>query len=1094
MGQAIVQDAALAAVLVPDPLISAATLVAPGSAPEDSDLTLGAPTAGEPVWRPELASLAGTHGTAAGALGVRGPDLRLIAAGPQTADLRVRVTRAGLPGGGLEVAVGVRDVDATSAPPVADGWRWHGGSQPHIIEEVAAGVVLDKGINGRRNLAMVEADDGHVVVLTANSSLKARRYDPATLDWSGAAVAVADPAQAMGQDTATPKTRADVCAILRLPSGRLLAGAYVENTDYDGEISTYWSDDHGQSWRSASLGAVDVALAAGRTVTGLELAYDPQTDAVLALLSAAYTDGDDTVPGWVQYASGDLGATLDFVEDWADGDTGSLNAPGHPSVVPDPVGGGLVVLYGVSTGVGAAVRQRRLASPYLPLRQAVEELLVAVATASRPADIVAFADPAGALWVAWTPSTTGVTGLLRSDDGALTWAALATPLLAPGAGAIDRLHACPLRGRRGSGVVWALTDTAETERAPQRMLLVHAGGWQQLLQPRVAGGYPYELRGWSATWLPYGYPTNLGWTAASGPGTLATVGTWGLTLSGAGHSFSQALGGSSLGGAIAHAELTVSGGPVDSRGVHLRLVRGSQAVEARIGPSAVVLHDTHAAADLGSLAVTLGTGRWHLRLALRDARAALYLRAAAGGAWRLVAAGALTVGSPASDLIGWGHGPGGNPSSVWHRVSVCEDAGWGSHTGHTDSPASGTLLAAAPDSLHGAPVPSAAASAAGLALHLPGGTRLTATGGPGVRGETWQVDQADLYGAPHLHTRSPAQTCRLAVDGVEQRIVWEPQGGYPHHPGGVGVGVAVLHTNLRSLLLEGWDGSAWVEVAELDLALSGLAYTRDGDTIRAAVGGTARGQLHPLDLEGATIQLEEGCLRRVARATSGTWAAGQSATATLQLEGLDGTEPTSGTALLWLRSGAAVAFGAVTSFSRWSLRIPAQSTVDGFAELGRVVVGAVLPWGARYSHGRVTTTTPQVSVVELPGLRLGRRLSRPARQVQVQWAEGVPTRGHQTAPDYQAAGGVPLVCAGDLSLVEVLQHTHGEGVEQLVYLPRLERDPAASAVEVVQVRGRDWAILASLTGAPTVEDVDGEELRRGVIRVAGLELVEEPSP
>jgi hypothetical protein len=443
-------------------------------------------------------------------------------------------------------------------------------------------------------------------------------------------------------------------------------------------------------------------------------------------------------------------------------------------------------------------------------------------------------------------------------------------------------------------------------------------------------------------------------------------------------------------------------------------------------------------------------------------------------------------------VVGWGHGSGGNPSSTWHRVSVAEDAGWGSHTGHTDSPAAGTLLEAAPDSLQGGAVPSAAASAAGLALCLPGGLRLTATGGPGLRGETWDVPLGDHYGVAALHTRPPGETWRSAADGVEQRLVWEPQGGAAHHPGGAAVGVAVFGGNVRSAVLEGWDGSAWVEVAELDLGLSGLAYTRTGDTVRAAVGGTARGALHPLDLEGASIQLASGCVRRVARATAGTWAAGQSATATLQLEGLDGTEPTSGTALLWLRCGAAVALGHVAAFARWSLRIPAQATVDGYYELGRVVIGAVLPFGARYSHGRVVTTAPQTSVLDLPGLHLGRRVSRPQREIQVQWAEGVPTRGHQVAPDYQQGGGVPLVAAGDLSLVETLQHSHGEGADQLVYLPRLERDHAATAVEVLQVRGRDWAVLATLTGAPTVEDVDGEELRRGVVRAAGFVLLEEP--
>lgn len=1087
-------DAALVGMLVPDPLITEATRVAPGGGASDGDHREGSPCPGAPVWRPELSSLAGTHGGRAGAFGVRGPDLRPVVAGDaQGDDLWLRVSRAGMPGEGCEVVLGVTDVDQTSARPIADGVRWYGWSQPHVLEELQAEVTLNRGIDEPGNLAMVEADDGRVVALWANSRVYARRFDPRAGVWEAPAVDVLDPGAAMAEDAAGPILGDNAVEILRLPSGRLLALYLARNTDGDVEPAASWSDDHGVTWRAASIGAADVAIPWTRTITSMSAGLDRHRDAVLLVIGIEYTEGGATKKGWVQLASADAGASFGLVEDWADGSSTALLEPSRPKVVADPLGGGLLVIYGCLPLAGvSAIRARRVATPWAPLRGVTEELVASTSASSAVADVVAWVDPAGSIYVAWTPAQD--TLVSRTDDGGASWAALATPLHAPGAGALDRLFVAPLSGRRATGCLWAAGDTATGVRAPQVLLLCASGGWQMLCQPRVAGGHPAEQRAWERTWLPYAGPVALGWTLTGTATSVATAGTWRLELSGSARRYSATTSGASTRGTIVHAEVSNVLGRSDLQAAHIEIQRGAYFAEVRLGTGDVRIYDVHGAADVATASLALANGdRYHLRVAVQGARIAVYAAKASGQTWQLLAAGSLASGGAGTDHVAWGHGADGDPLSTWHRVSVAGDCGWGTAAGHTDSPAAGTLLSAAPDSLPGALLPNAAGLVAGVALPLRDGPRLAAAGGPGLRGETWHLPASDRHPPSALLSRSPAATWRSDTDEEAVRIVWEPAEGYPHHPGGIAPGVAIFNSNLRSAILQGWDGSAWQDVAEIDTAIDGLAFTRSGDTLRFAAGGTDRGQLRPLDLEGATVQLASGCLRRVASATSGTWAA-DSAQATMRLEGVDGTEPTSGTALLWLRCGAAVGLGRVASYSRWGLLIPAQATAEGYYEIGRLVIGAFLPFGARYSHGRVTTTQPEVSVSAAPGLRSGRRLSRPVRQISAQWAEGVPTRLHDPAPAYQSAGGLPLVSLGDLSLVETLQHSHGEGTGQLVYLPRIERDPAATGPEVVAVRGRDWVILATLTGAPTQEDLAGEELRAGVQRVAGLELVEEPSP
>jgi hypothetical protein len=1071
MGE-IVLDAALAGLLIPDELVTASTLVAAAGGASDTTAAAADPIPGRPAFIP---TNTGTSPT----LGTRSPDLRPMASGSQETTQGVVVVRAGMPGEGLDVAAMRHNDDGE---PV-----WYGWSQPHVIEHWSA-EVLDKGYNGAHNAAAVETLDGRVLFVYANSGLiEARRYDPEAHAWDGAAVSVADSSLLADDDVAAPDVD-PVVGVCRLRSGRLLAVTTGRYTSSGLSLLTYWSDDHGLTWRSGSYLAADETLPTTYTPDALAVGYDHVRDAVLVVVTVDYGEANDRTPGWAQYASTDAGASFKLVRWDGDDPPASGPDPQPPAIATDPRTGTLCVV-SVQTSAGDTMVVQRLASPFQPLRDVDAETIQALGTASSAKVVTAWADQQGQIWAAAYSSTLGGLSLSRSLDGGASWASLTTSPYADPIGYANRLLACPCR----SQTVWAIVDTTKTTRAPQILHLIESGGWQTLCQPRVAGGYPAELRAWAVTWGPWDHPQDLGWTLIGTTGTLASTGAPALTLPTA--TSSQHVRQPTLtlaNGVTVHAEVSDIVGSLDAQEVHLRVVLDTVAVEARMSRTHIRLWDSVAGAAVGSdhAMSTNGGHRWHVRLSVQGptARAALYVRRSDLTTWHLAATGTLSTTASATDTIAWGHGSGVGATqcrSTWHRVSYATPAGYGDHDGVTDSPASGHLL-----NRSWAPLPGALLPDPSARLPLFEGLTLCASGGPGLRGESWQIVPDDRYALDHVLTRSPAEGWRSA-DATAQRIVWAPAGTHAHHPGGRAVGLALFNANVGQAELQGWDGSAWQTVAALDLRLTGLAFTLSGDTVRVASGGTARGQLRARDLVGSTIILGTGCVRRIAGAQGGTWSHG-SATATLRIEDPDGTEPTSGTATLYLQQGAAVRLGHVTGYTRWGLYLPAQTTLTDDFRIGRMVIGTFAAFGARYGRGRVEVQEVQADTYEAPGLTRARRLAPTRRRWRVTWSEGLPTRRHLTAPSYQAGGGVPLTSAGDVSVLEALTDSHGAGLGQVVYLPRVAHTVGASSPETVQCPGRDMCALTTLRGAPVTENVEGDEAGgREIVRISDVELEEE---
>jgi len=1078
-------DRALAGLLLPAQLISAATLQPVGVGVTDSSFTQAMPVPGVAEYQ------RGSIGRSSSTAGDLGPSLSPRVVGEQSSDLEIMVTRAGMPGSGCEVAVRRQMGDA--------GLQWFGRSTDQVLQQTSE-ASLDRGVDGPHNWAGVDLQNGEAVVVWNNSGvISARRYDSTSHDWVAPAVVVADHSLPMDADGAQPEPAAYTSGhpvdVLRLPTGRLLAAALVLGPGGGVDLVVHYSDDDALTWRSLTLAGYDVELPAGATYDSIS--WHHSHELVLLLVGSSWTDEQTARRGWVQYASSDMGHSFELVEDWNPWATGQPYVR-RPDVTATPDGVFVAAYIEGLPGGSLTLQVRRTASPYLPLRSADAIDLVSL-SGSVADDVSIWCDTVGHLYVAWSAGDR--VQVARSFDGGVTWSAFETALTRlPGAG-VDRFRAIPL----GSRVLWTLQETATGARPDQWLALVESGGWTMAPMSRVSSGHPFELRAFggsatgldSVTWIPLASPSSYGWTGVGAAGSISTTGAFALSWSSATGEYQRTFGShSAQTGIVVHFEADTSATPANTtvQGVGLKVGVGNGAedlrVEVRLANGELAVYDTNGGGIVGAAVAIDCTVRRVYRLALTYSGAgntvALYSREANGEMWTLRVSGVAsrrTVGAGTS-FVHWGN-VGGAYSSTWYGVHVAVGDGYGSHTATTDSLAAGLAISQAPDTLPGGWLP-----ARPNRLHVEAEAFLQARGGPGARGDYWRIPTDYLQRADNLLSRSPQEEHQTTADGVAQWYAFAPvdSGAVEHSFGGSAPGAAVFRANYRQAKLQGGDGATWVDIAELDTAdgLTGLSYSRDGDTYRVAAGATAA-VIRPREIIGGTIADGAARYRVVDVVQAGPWRSG-SASVVVRVEGAPAGTAT-GTLDIWRPCGAVVALGYTTAHKYYRWRIAPETTVEGYYRTGRLVVGPVLVLGQRWSRGRSTTLVPQVDLEETPGYIAARRRGEMLRATRVSWSEGFPTEWGDD-PSYQMAGGVPIAMVGDLSPVETLTALIGGGDGQVVLLPRIAHDPDAVAVEEVQLPGRELAILGRLMGEPEIVDVDGDEVVDAVQR-GWLDHVEE---
>ena len=402
-------------------------------------------------------------------------------------------------------------------------------------------------------------------------------------------------------------------------------------------------------------------------------------------------------------------------------------------------------------------------------------------------------------------------------------------------------------------------------------------------------------------------------------------------------------------------------------------------------------------------------------------------------------------------------------------------------------------------------------SSRGFETQIKDGLTISTLDGPAREGDTYQVDPQ--YGSPiqrTLHIVSPSPHVGWRSDSVAnpdtttvgaQFIAWmldtTLKGTAVTHTQSQAIGIHMTGVNFKEFSIEIHNGSTWSKVATVDNTVGGgFSFTRQGASI---VSTAANGPyLHLNECDGWSILLDDGVSnvvqRRVQSNGDGVLATTSSKRAYLTIEGVQSTDPTSGTAYL-IPSSVSVILNE-NEMTGFRIGISNQKTYEGYFEIGTMVAGPLMIMGPQYGRGR--TIQVEANVIEdiTPnGTLYAQSRGKNGRVVRIAWTDGVDTsalNANQANPDYyELYTGDPIAANGTAptSMMGLVQYVKG-GQNAIVYLPNIE----ASPVSHITLNRYHNQILTTMGSDVQIDHVVGDELLDGsrgeVFRISTVNLRE----
>ena len=916
--------------------------------------------------------------------------------------------------------------------------------------------------------------------------------------------------------TYTGATHAAPC-LVALPSGRLVAFFWLYDASGSG-VASSMSDDEGATWSTPQL-AETVIGAYGYVITRMRAAY---LSGQVCLLATTIVGAIDAV---LQFASVDGGASFVLVNTPGDWQGGYAEIVAHAgafvacSINPAAV----------TTGSNCVPRSRRFASAFTNGGTATGTFLQAdsvtrtwgtvgggLLTAS---DLSMCVDQNDTLWVIGSDYNAAGGALreyytTRSEDGGSTWA---------------------LVGKAGARAWWRGLDAATHPQDVSvcvqggRLVVLHnydanpGTGDDSLCATYLGGptaiGQPQMIRavslqdyscGQSVTWLPWDLPQNTGatWTASGGGAPTLTFTGLGLRVQHAGISDAQRWTATptttNTQGIVAMMEVRVVAGTA-RLGATISGGANGYACEIQVSPGVIVLRDVVAGTTINSVTTAVGATGVQVKFGLGDdtgvanqGKVYAYFRATSTNADRnwtfLGRANASTAylqrsASIVADSVYFETASGTASGDYYFRqvaYAAGADAGVNLYTGQFTEFPTGTLG----QTFGAAPSPLAET-----------GVKLAMTDGPAKAGESWNIATQYRYPVTRIDpmsSPSPDAKWRSTSDASEALIVWSLTEAT--RPEGELWGVYVDGANWSTATVEGWDGAAWVSLGTLTLVLgSSLRYTRAGEIVSVnpgAASGDVGDYIQRDALRGCVWRGGGGATPRYIRTNTGGRWLGSVTTATTRptivLDTFSVADTAAGSAASLTSPRGCLILRATTAYSRLALRIPSQSTPDGYFTLGAAVIGPIA-WLGNYDFARQVGIETNIETTEAGnGTRRKRKQGKPRRYAQVAWTDGVDTSNtHDSAPDYVTpyTGGVPM--AGPASIpTDVLGLVMANDVSPVVYLPQITV-PASAAVTMIKAHDlmlygtieTDTIQMDTVVGDEHLGSGTGELVRVGTMRI-----------
>jgi len=364
----------------------------------------------------------------------------------------------------------------------------------------------------------------------------------------------------------------------------------------------------------------------------------------------------------------------------------------------------------------------------------------------------------------------------------------------------------------------------------------------------------------------------------------------------------------------------------------------------------------------------------------------------------------------------------------------------------------------------------------------------------------------------HKISLSPRVAWRSSADNVLERIplFLDPDVADTEKSLGLSdvIGVHLSNINFRTFDLKIWSGSSWDTFFRGD-ASAGLSgtYIKKGNTL-ISNDTAVKFLLHYGEAIGWRAQLSSGGTTKIVKLrnnSEGIWTNSSGVKqAVLQYDTKltdPSTIPASGTIRLIPDSITVLKSrldGVNLGQYAIALEIPAQDTLEGYFQMGSLMMGSVAFPAPQYQRGRTITYTPNIQAQStLDGMFFSRKMSNGRRTASIAWTEPIDTtRLYELNPDYwqisTASGAQPVANYGDPYLMNGI-FRYLSNREPLVYLPSIDVDQYQQGLdgenEIIMNR-RAQHMLARTTGEVSVESVIGEEMVSEMFRVATVNLEE----
>lgn len=909
--------------------------------------------------------------------------------------------------------------------------------------------------------------------------------------------------------SSTMSTTIQSPCLLVLPDGRVLLFSWVGDGTYL-QVQVHETRDEGETWSIHSPAALSESLLLA-TIKGrrLRAAYSSGQILLIAdVRDASITAGSERV--LIQYSSDDLGSSFYRAE-------AGIAAAEIEGALPEVWvhQGRFCVLYTDHyTSTAKCIRGGASAWDVLALYDS-EEVLTGVGQLSdwtetaglftfNEGEMALAQDPAGTLWVyAQVVSGDHIGQVWRSTDGGVVfeevgsstpattsmwWNTTTTDTTYP-----KNFSVCAHRG----GVLMLCTNSAQGT-----LNALTLGGHSTVTMPPLSAVLLGESNrvSWESTWIPWDLPTETGWALTTGGGGSELLNTsQSVTLAtgfGGTAYYSQTIATDYDEGVIVHADFICTAGTSfanTSTGVYVRIAESSPAVGWEFTIKATTTHlqfrDVIAGTVLdeieldGSAFPDMADGIQVLCVFQGSALNPCFLRvwlAPRGPTesvdWTLaLPRTALTSDGGAagtSSWVRWGHFSAGLASSEsdWYAFNLA----YGGTVGAFEA----LTYFENPTDLQ--PIPLSTISS-----YIADGASVRGVSGPAYMGDSFSLAAQAEFAIEHGDIASdPAlrHVWRSVDDQDTVDLAWLADGQGRAY-GEVSEALYLTGCNWRFAELFVHDGSTWSSLGTIDMAegLASCPYLRAGSTITVDPTGISFPSewVDRNELVGGTVSLGSGKYRKIIKNTEGTWRpAGRRIVITL--EGVDGTEPTSGTCSIWAPSALIIRHNTNEIRRKgYRLRIAAQDTADGFFS-AKWLVGSVVPFATHPdSASDREISAPVEEIEQTDGTTYRRSLGPARRQLSWTWADGVP--------EYEIGGAAPTPQVAEMTsssgaLVGAAAGAEGRVLEGLVRELEGLSTPVVAALHVpsgppnlLTINRRRYSVPVQIQGPITIQEVQGAE-------------------